>query len=137
MNSKTDKTWVSRPPTPEQTERIRLACATTRLESEDRETILRELGYSFRTVAGAGNPNQTVAQIKSRRRGWRSVASARLAIRAALKLHGVNVSDPVTMFGFEGTIERLCWENQATDIEDLDNGRYPFYWESDHVELAT
>ena len=127
-----NKGYISRPPTPEQTERIRLACATTRLESEDRETILREIGYEFRTVAGSTG---FVAQVKSRRRGWRSVASARVAIKAALKLHGVNVSDPVTMFGFEGTIERLCWANQETDIDDWDSGRFPYYWEDRDVHL--
>ena len=132
MSNKTDKGYISRPPTPEQTERIRLACATTRTNSADCENLLRELGYEFRTVAGATG---TVAQIKSRRRGWRSVASARLAIKAALKLHGVNVSDPVTMFRFENVIERLCWENQELDVDDLDTGRYPFYWEAEDVHL--
>ena len=63
------------------------------------------------------------------------MASARVAIKAALKLHGVNVSDPVTMFRFENAIERLCWENQELDVDDLDTGRYPFYWESEDVHL--
>ena len=131
MSNKTDKGWVSHPPTPEQTERIKAACATTRLESEDRENLLRRT-YQFRTVRGATG---TVAQIKSRRRGWRSVASARVAIKAALKLHGVNVSNPVTMFAYENAIERLCWENQELDVTDLDTGRFPYYWEAEDVHL--
>ncbi len=132
MDSKTEKTWVSRPPTPEQTERIKAACATTRTNSADCENLLKELGYQFRTVRGATG---TVAQIKSRRRGWRSVASARVAIKAALKLHGVNVSNPVTMFAYENAIERLCWENQELDVDDLDTGRFLYYWESEDVHL--
>ena len=132
MSNKTEKGWVSHPPTAEQTARIRAACATTRTNSTECENLLREIGYEFRTVAGATG---TVAQVKSRRRGWRSVASARDAIKQALRLHGVNVSNPVVMFQFENVIERLAWENQDTDIDDLDTGRYPYYWEEpDRVE---
>ena len=139
MSNKTDKGYISHPPTGEQLERIKAACATTRTNSADIENLLNEIGYRFRTVRAAGNPNQSVAQIKSSARNWRSVSCARLAIKAALKAHGAPVNDPVFMFGVENVIERLAWENQELDAEDLDaGGRYPFYWEeSDRVELAT
>ena len=129
MSNKTEKTWVSHPPTPEQTERIRLACATTRLESEDRENLLRKT-YQFRTAG-------TTPQVRSSARGWRSISKAWGAIVATLRQRGVDVSDPVVMFGFQNTIERLCFENQ-TDAEDLDSTteRYPFYWELER-EKAT
>ena len=73
---------------------------------------------------------------KSRARNWRSVSSARLAIKATLKAHGVDVSNPVTMFAYENAIERLCWENQELDADDWDSPqRYPYYWEEqDRVE---
>ena len=134
MSNKNDKGWVSHPPTAEQTERIRLACATTRTNSADIENLLASIGYQFRTVAGATG---TVAQVKSRARNWRSVASARLSIKASLKAHGAPVSNPVYMLQVEGVIERLAWSNQELDADDWDSGRFPYYWESDHVELAT
>ena len=134
MSNKTDKGYISRPPTAEQTERIRLACATTRTNSADIENLLASIGYQFRTVAGATG---TVAQVKSRARNWRSVASARLSIKAALKAHGAPVSNPVYMLQVEGVIERLAWSNQELDAEDFDTGkRYPFYWELER-EKAT
>ena len=136
MDSKTEKRWVSHPPTPEQTERIKAACATTRTNSADIENLLNEIGYRFRTVRAAGNPNQSVAQIKSKARNWRSVSKARLAIKAALKAHGAPVSNPVYMFQVENVIERLAWSNQELDAEDLDaGGRYPYYWEAEDVHL--
>ena len=135
MSNQNNKGYISHPPTGEQLERIKAACATTRTNSADIENLLNEIGYRFRTVRAAGNPNQSVAQIKSKARNWRSVSSARLAIKATLKAHGVDVSNPVTMFAYENAIERLCWENQELDVDDLDTGRYPFYWEAEDVHL--
>ena len=128
MDSKNEKGWVSHPPTAEQTERIKAACATTQAKSVDAENLLKSLGYSFRTVNAAGNGYQTVAQVKSKRRDWRPVAAAWDAIKQQLRLHGIRVSDPATMFKFETVIERLCWANRV-DTEDLNAGRYPYYWE--------
>lgn len=128
MHSESTKVATRRPPTAEQQERIKAACATTRMESADCENLLASLGYAFRTVNAAGNSHQTVAQVKSTRRDWRPVAAAWGAIKQNLRAHGVNVNDPVTMFGFENAVERLCWENRL-DIEDVSEGRYPFYWE--------
>ena len=127
MANKTDKGYISHPPTGEQLERIKAACATTRLESEDRENLLKRT-YQFRTAG-------TTPQVRSSARGWRSISKAWGAIVATLRQRGVDVSDPVVMFGFQNTIERLCFENQ-TDAEDLDSGgRYPYYWEDqDRVE---
>ena len=129
MHSESTKVATRRPPTAEQQERIKAACATTRMESADCENMLASLGYAFRTVNAAGNSHQTVAQVKSTRRDWRPVAAAWGAIKQQLRNRGVNVNDPVTMFQFENAVERLCWENRL-DIEDVSTGRYPFYWES-------
>ena len=130
MSNKTDKGYISRPPTKEQTERIKAACATTRMESADCENLLASLGYAFRTVNAAGNNHQTVAQVKSTRRDWRPVAAAWGAIKQQLRNHGVNTNDPAIMFQFENAVERLCWENRVDGVEDLSVGRYPFYWEA-------
>jgi hypothetical protein len=128
MSNKTEKGYISHPPTQAQQERIRAACATTRQESADCENLLASLGYAFRTVNAAGNSHQTVAQVKSTRRDWRPVAAAWGAIKQQLRNHGVNTNDPAIMFQFENAVERLCWENRL-DIEDLSAGRYQFYWE--------
>lgn len=129
MQSESTKVATRRPPTREQTERIKAACASTRIESADCEILLASLGYAFRTVNSAGNNHQTVAQVKSTRRDWRPVAAAWGAIKQNLRAHGVNTNDPAIMFQFENAVERLCWENRL-DIEDVNEGRYPFYWES-------
>lgn len=131
MHSESTKGYISRPPTAEQTARIKAACATTRQESADCENFLASLGYAFRTVNAAGNSHQTVAQVKSTRRDWRPVAAAWNGIKQNLRNHGVNVNDPVTMFKFENAVERLAWENQVDGVEDLSTGRYPFYWEGE------
>ena len=131
MSNVTEKGYISRPPTREQTERIKAACASTRMESADCEILLASLGYAFRTVNAAGNSHQTVAQVKSTRRDWRPVAAAGGAIKQQLRNRGVNTNDPVTMFKFENAVERLAWENQVDGVEDLSTGRYPFYWEGE------
>ena len=131
MSNKTDKGYISHPPTGEQLERIKAACATTRLESVDAENLLKELGYQFRVVPAPDNQFITVPEVKSSRRDWRPLHLAWNAIKQNLRDHGVRVGNPTVMLKFEDVASRLAWENRRPELEDLSTGRYPFYWESD------
>jgi hypothetical protein len=128
-SNQTEKGYVSHPPTQVQQERIKAACATTRQESVDAENLLRESGYSFRTVAAATG---TVSQVRHRLRSWRNLDSVMWhAIRRQLRMRGVDTSNPVTMMRFHETAARLAWENQVEADEWNAPTRYPYYWESE------
>ena len=126
------KRAIGKPPTPEQTERIKQACATTRLETADAENLLRELGYEFRTIPDGDNPYVGIPEVKSKRRDWRPIHTAWNGLKQNLRDHGVKVGNPVVMLRYEDAVSRLAWENRRQDLEDLSQGRYPFYWETDH-----
>ena len=127
-----DKGYISHPPTGEQLERIKQACATTKANSADAENLLKELGYQFRTVPDGDNPYVGIPEVKSTRRDWRPIHTAWNGLKQNLRDHGVAIGNPTVALRFEDAVSRLAWENRRQDLEDLSTGRYPFYWETDH-----
>ena len=132
MQAETTKRAIGKPPTAEETERIRLACATTKAETLDAENLLKELGYQFRTVPADDNPYVGVPEVKSTRRDWRPIHESWNGLKQRLRDHGVAIGNPTVALRFEDAVSRLAWENRRQDLEDLSTGRYPFYWETDH-----